>query len=290
MATLRKYSREEIAWLAAGYLRWRAKDLAERYAAHWGRPIAVGALRDLMRRHGHSSGRPPGIATGERWTVWSPDMIAWLRRYRPWNTLADTADQFNAYYGLGRSRYAIDGACQRNGIQRREQTTFAPGDVPWNKGLIGYQAGGAAAAYRFRPGAEPWTEVPVWTYVKQLDGYWKLKVRDKAGKGETRKDWIECHRLTWQGTHGPIPLGHVVVLLDGDPDQCLDPDNLACISRAALVRLNQLRWDALIPDRDLRRAAVTAAELFVAAHDAGKAAGMGSHRRRALIGVMGAFG
>ncbi len=75
--------------------------------------------------------------------------------------------------------------------------------------------------------------------------------------------------VVWERTHGPVPAGHCIVHLDGDPGNC-EIDNLACVRRAVLARLNQSRWRELPPDRDTRRAAVAAAELKQAAYDAAR--------------------
>lgn len=75
--------------------------------------------------------------------------------------------------------------------------------------------------------------------------------------------------VVWESNHGPVPGGHCVVHLDGDPANCR-LDNLACIPRAVLARLNQMRWRDLPADPGTRRAAVATATLKQAAHSAGR--------------------
>lgn len=83
--------------------------------------------------------------------------------------------------------------------------------------------------------------------------------------------------LAWEDAHGAVPEGHVVIRLDDDPT--LDePENLMCIPRAALIRLNVTSpIRDLPPDREVRRAAVQLAVLHQRSHDLGK----GFRRRRA---------
>lgn len=71
--------------------------------------------------------------------------------------------------------------------------------------------------------------------------------------------------VVWEKAHGPVPEGHCVVQLDGDPANCR-LGNLACIPRAVLVRLNQMRWRDLPADAATRRGAVATATLRQAAH------------------------
>ena len=75
--------------------------------------------------------------------------------------------------------------------------------------------------------------------------------------------------VVWEKAHGPVPDGHCVVHLDGDPANCR-LDNLACIPRAVLARLNQMHWRDLPADAAVRRAAVATATLKQAAHSAAR--------------------
>ena len=77
--------------------------------------------------------------------------------------------------------------------------------------------------------------------------------------------------VVWERAHGAVPAGHCIVHLDGEPANC-ELDNLACVRRAVLARLNQSRWRELPPDRDTRRAAIAAATLRQTAHDAARRA------------------
>jgi hypothetical protein len=284
----RTYTPGEIAWLAEGYKHWRAKELAERYAVRFGRPIAANSIRQLLNRRGFQCGRPRGLAKGEGLRTWTREQIAWLRRYRPHNTLADTTRQFNAYWGLGYTPSQLDGTCQRNGIHRQEDTRYQPGLTPWNKGLAGYDSGGRSHQTRFQAGRTPWTTLPVGSYCQDSEGYWRLKVSDAEQRpGFARRNWAHVHRLTWEAAHGPVPRGHAVVFVDGDPDHCLDPANLACISRAVLARLNQMGWTAA-RDPDARRALIALATLHQAAHDKARGAKLSRRERREAIPRMAA--
>lgn len=275
----RTYTPAEIAWLAEGYKHWRAKELAERYEAHFGRPIVSGNIRSLLNKRGLRSGRKRGLAKGERLRTWTPEQIAWLRRYRPHNSLADTTNQFNAYWGTGLRSGAIDGACARNGIQRQLDTRFQPGHQTWNTGMVGYDSGGRSHETRFQAGSTPWTHLPVGAHRCDSEGYWWLKVSDvERRSGRSRRNWRELHRLTWECAHGPIPRGHAVVFVDGDHDNCQDPANLACISRAVLARLNQMGWGQE-HDPQTRRALIALATLHQAAHTRARGAQLSRRER-----------
>jgi len=140
-------------------------------------------------------------------------------------------------------------------------------------------------------GNTPHTWQPIGSYRQAIKGgvaYWLVKVSDRdperADAANARlRDWRFVHRLVYETEVAPIPPGYVVILLDGDPDNCLDPGNLACLSRAELVRLNQMGWANLPTDRAVRRAAVARAQLIHAAHDAARRGGLSLQERRRLL-------
>lgn len=274
----------QLKWLAREYRQHRIPALTQRFNAHWGTDYCAAQIRNCLNRYQILSGRAPGFRPGERWVTWSPAMVAWLRQHRADDVIAVVTARLNARFGTAFKPNCVGAAAKRFGITAASDGRYAPGVVPWNTGLTGYDAGGRSAETRFRPGHSPQTEVPVWTYSQDPAGYWKLKVRDDAPSGFARRNWMYLHRLTWIGQHGPIPPGHVVVMVDGDPDHCLDLDNLACINRNELARLNQMGWRAL-RDPALRRAAIDLVRL----HCATIARTSGRRERKALVPPLGSF-
>jgi len=280
----RRYSEAEVLWLAAEYRQHRASVVAERYAKIWGRTVSAASVKCLLHARGYSSGRPPGMRAGEHWVTWSPEMVAWLRAHRSEAPIGLITARFNARFGLIYNARQIAATCKRNGIRARGDGRFAQGQTPWNAGLSGYSPGGRSAETRFRRGHIPWRTMPVGAYRTAPDGIWLVKVSDGAPPNYSRRDWREVHRLTWEGVHGPIPAGHVVVFLDGDPGHCLNIANLDCIPRGVLVRLNGSGWAELLPDLALRRAAIATARLSVASSKAcARIDGLSWRQRCALI-------
>jgi len=226
-------------------------------------------------------GRPPGpsITFTHRWT---PEEIAFLRTWRTHDTLAELARRFNRRFGTALSVSAVDGACTRYGIRAGWDGRFRPKEEPWNKGIKGYQAGGNAAATQFQPGNKPHTWAPVGTRVKLArEGYWKVKVAESPAPGRSRFGWVHEHRLIWEAAHGPQPPGTAIVFIDGDTDN-LSLDNLACVTRAELARLNQLGWRNL-RSPEARKALIAEAKLLTQAHRRARELGLNWGQRRRLI-------
>jgi hypothetical protein len=211
---------------------------------------------------------------------WTPEQIAWLRTYRLEHSIAETTDAFAERFGVRVSISAMHGACGRYDVTGR-QGHFRPGHATWNRGLTGYRT---SPATEFKPGNKPYNHRRVGEYRYVARYGWLLKVRETGAIGESRHDWVAVTRLTWMAHHGEIPAGHVVMILDGDPDNVLDIDNLACVSRGVLAYLNgKSDYANLPPDRALRRAAIAEATLRVTAHACARAAGLSAPEiRRAL--------
>jgi hypothetical protein len=289
----------QLDWLAQAYRVSRVPELTRRYNLRWGTDYTPAQIKGALTNHGLKSGRGTGLRKGELRPgegnrVYTDAEIAWLAKHYRRLDRGALAQQFAARFGRVVAPDALAQRCRYYDIRSGRTGCFEDGNEPWNKGLKGCQAGGRSSATRFRPGNHPPTTVPVGSYTQDPDGYWLLKVSDRdperADKANAHlRDWRFVHRLTYESHHGPIPAGHVVILIDGDKEACLDPANVACLSRAELARLNQAGFGDLPPDRALRRAAIARARLVTAAHEAARAAGFGLQERRRLLGGGGQF-
>lgn len=210
--------------------------------------------------------------------AYSPAELSWLKRHRASAPMSVVGPRFRARFGLNITDKALAMFCKRHGIHAGTDGCFVRGHTPWNLGA----SVRVSQRTEFRPGNRPSNMRVVGEY-RQVDGRWLLKVRETGAKGHSRHDWETVSRLTWSAHHGPVPKGHVVMVLDKDEDACLDIDNLACVSRAVLARANQDGYAELPPDRALRRAALAAAALRQAVWDAARSAGLSLYERRRLL-------
>lgn len=109
---------------------------------------------------------------------------------------------------------------------------FKPGQVPHNKGKKMPELTRAKIKTMFRPGNTPANA--------QHDG--ALSIRD-VGRRPTLylrlgpRKWVNYARYTWEQVYGPIPAGHVVTMIDGNPLNC-DISNLNLISRRENMERN----------------------------------------------------
>ena len=226
-------------------------------------------------------GRPRGPAPLPQ-HHWTAAEIDYLRARRTVYTLPELAERFNRHFGLALSVSAIEGTCARYGIRAGWNGCFQPGEHPWNIGLKGFNSGGRSAETQFKPGNQPQTQVPIGTRVKEAkEGYWKIKLADSPGPGLSRHGWAFEHRLLWEAAHGPQPPGTAIVFIDGDTDH-LALENLACVTRAELAKLNQLGWRKL-RSSEARRALIAEVRLLTVAHRRARELGLNWGQRRRLL-------
>lgn len=65
----------------------------------------------------------------------------------------------------------------------------------------------------------------------------ELAAIDGLSIGYPPRDWRPVHVLLWEEHRGPVPEGHAIVFRNGDRTD-IRLENLACISRAELMRRN----------------------------------------------------
>lgn len=134
---------------------------------------------------------------------------------------------------------------RRKGITdpRLVATQFHPGNVPWNAGHKGWQAGGRSAQTQFTPGMMPHNTHPLGglRVIKGKTGGSQLERKIGTQSGPPHLRWRSVHRLVWEAVHGPVPPGHIVVFKPGMKtlvEAEITLDKVDCISRAENARRN----------------------------------------------------
>lgn len=135
---------------------------------------------------------------------------------------------FNAEFGRDLTIDQIKAKCTRMGLKTGRTGCFKPGNIP-------HPDAGAKGPNRtsFVKGQKPQNWKPVGHVRFSRDTY-QIKVFDTGSKD----DFVPCQHLVWMLHNGPVPAGHIVILLDGDPAN-IDIENLRCIHRGANVIINK---------------------------------------------------
>jgi hypothetical protein len=167
---------------------------------------------------------------------WTPEQIQWIRREYLRLDLVNLTAAFNNVWGESVTVKQVRAAIRNRGITSGRTGQFtkeAPGrrknPVPKGDGPGRFKKGE-------RRGAAHRNYVPIGTERITRDGYIERKVTDDPALVPARR-WVPVHRIVWEEAHGPIPEGHALVFLDGDP-QNIALENLRCVHRGVLQRLN----------------------------------------------------
>ncbi len=193
---------------------------------------------------------------------------AWLRAFYPRYTIDETTRLFNDRFGTSLTREQVRNAANRFKCgPGKDPQRFAPGHVPHNKGRKGHYPPGSEKGW-FRKGQDPVNTRPLYSerWDRAGDGDSRTPVlmikvpgaapyvsQKRAGMHQ-RTRWVRKAVWIWEREHGPVPEGHAIVQLDGDPA------NLDCVPRATLAMLN-VPWAIPPAGRELNPVRVRIAQV-----------------------------
>lgn len=192
------------------------------------------AIRAFYSNHGIKRGRKaPGRGKG-RPTVWTKEMIAFLRDNFPKMSIAQLTEEVNITFGKNFGRDAVHAACGRYGISSGRTGRIESGAVPWNKGVKGYMGANATS---FKKGDMPANTREMYSERINRDGYVEIKVPEPNPYTTCASRFKHKHLWLYEQAHGPVPKGHAVIFADGN-NRNFSLENLVCVSRGELLLLN----------------------------------------------------
>lgn len=143
---------------------------------------------------------------------------------------------FNIKFGTNLSLDAIKGLCTRKGWKTGRTGAFEHGSKPWNTGTKGVCKGSNTS---FKKGQVPANLKPIGhERICPKDGHILIKVAEPNPYTSAKTRYRPKQHVVWEKENGEIPKGHIIRFLDGDNKNC-DPDNLACVTKAVNLRMNQ---------------------------------------------------
>ena len=206
------------------------------------------------------------MATYNRYTAEQQDF---LRTHCKEMSRQELAERFNAEFGTTKTARAIKSYCNLRGWNAGSDGRFQNGNRSWQTGLSKDEFKSHYSDDSFRKMTRPMMETQK-----------KWRIGDETMRHGfpmivTSIDYTLpfCKRLTfkrryvWEQAHGPIPPGHRIIHLDGDPLNC-ELDNLYCIPDKMVPVLNKNHW--LTGDREHTLAAIKLCELAIALNGAVK--------------------
>lgn len=157
---------------------------------------------------------------------------------------------FNKEFNLSMTVAQIKGAKARKKINSGLNGRFIKGQKPWNKGKKGYMGSNRTS---FKKGNIPANYMPVGSERVNGDDYVDIKIADP-------NIWKGKHILVWEEQHGTVPEGHAIIFGDRN-NRNFDIDNLICVTRAELLKMNQHRL--IQEDAELTKIGVKIADLHL---------------------------
>ncbi len=226
-----KYPDEVIEFARENVKGRRPVELAELLNAKFNMGFTPSKARALMYNHGLTNGLP-GKRKGEGKRLMKPKEEQFIFDNHKGTGHQAMADMVNATFGTSYTKEQIKSFYARNKLDSGLTGRFKKGHEPWNKGRQKDWKGGEDT--QFKKGNKPHNWVPIGSERITKDGYVQIKIQD----GQLQKNWRGKHILIWEKINGPLPKGHAIIFGDGDKRN-FEIDNLICVSRSQLARLNQ---------------------------------------------------
>ena len=149
---------------------------------------------------------------------WTETELEYLREIAKGKYISEIVELMSKKFNYSFRKTQIKSAMTKHKIKNGMKNKVPKGFEPWNKGL---QIGNSHIHNLKNVGDE---------YINS-DGFVMIKLDNP-----TR--WVHKHRYLYEQTFGEIPKDKVLIFLDGNK-QNLNLDNLKCITRKQLIKMNQ---------------------------------------------------
>ena len=250
---------ERVRWLRENYSKYSVSRTCDLFNQRFGTDIRIGQMRSANSNHGFGKANRRGSKTFKPWEE------GWLQHHLPLAPRKEVATAFEKVWGWKPKHDSLDRYVTKHGLQGAPNVgCFRKGQVPPNKGRKGYSPPGSEKGW-FKKGSVPANKKPLYAerWTRQRGGgapMIEINVPVENPYTGHKNFWIRKAVWVWmQANQRPVPEGHVIVQLDGDPANC-ELDNLDCVSKAVMARLNQ-KYSPAYAGREANPARVRLAQL-----------------------------
>ena len=150
---------------------------------------------------------------------WSDVELDYLRKIVKDRYIFEIAELMSIKFGYEFRKTQIKSIMAKHKITNNMKNKVPKGTEPWNKNL---KIGNSHIHNLKNTGDE---------YISSSSGFTMIKLDNP-----TR--WVQKHRYLYEQQFGEIPKGKILIFLDGNK-QNLNLDNLKCITRKQLIKMNQ---------------------------------------------------
>lgn len=261
MTRIYKYTKEHIDFVKENAEGRYNDELAEMFNKRFNTTVMTASKMNSFKSNRGIRSNVPRSRPRPNARLLTPEQDKFLRENVKGVSNKELAEMLNKKFGLSLTEQQINTYKCNWGLSSGLTGWFEKGEAPWNKGMKGIQIGGKET--QFKKGHRPLNYRPVGSErICSKDGYVIIKTQDE---GKYQERWRLKHIVVWEEAHGKIPDDHVIIFLDGDKTN-VNLENLACISRAEHVRMNQS--NLFSTDPELTKAGIQLARLNMRIVDA----------------------
>lgn len=255
----REYSDKQIDFLRTGYAAMGIPALTRAFNRKFGKKKKEGAIKAALKNRKITCGRTTGeLRKGStRILIINAKLqINFLKKNYPFYSQKDLVRKFNKRFNTTLTEQQIISFIHNHNIRCGRTGYFGKGKLPWNTGTKGLTHSNSTS---FKKGIIPANTRPLGSErVDTRDGYTLVKIVEPNPYTKAKTRFKHKQVVIWEREHGPVPEGMVVLFKDSDRNNCVE-ENLELISRAELVRLNQLQYRQAHPE--IKPALLTLAKL-----------------------------
>lgn len=246
-----KYPDEVSKFIEENVSGRTVKELTELTNKEKGTKFTYSKMKSYLTNHDLKTGTKGGNTKG-KFRIYPPEIQQFINDHYKGAGHQTMADLLNKTYGSSYTKDQIKNYYARHKLDSGLTGQFVKGQEIWNKGTKGLTGANKTS---FKKGNKSYNCVPLGTERISKDGYIQVKIQD----GHLQKNWRGKHILIWEKDNGPLPESHVIIFGDGNKRN-FDINNLICVSRAQLVRLNQYRL--IQKDAELTRTGIVIVDLI----------------------------
>lgn len=235
------YTGEHLEWLRKHYQRLTVPDLAIEFSRRFKVEKTPSQIRACLKNHKITCGGQVPKAGSHRIQLVSREELAWLKDQYINLTVPELTDQFNQRFDRNVTAHQLRALFNNHGIKCPRTGRFEPGKRSWNAGTKGVMKPNSGS---FQPGPRPDQEREMYAERQDKDGYTWIKIPERDPHFDRPYRWVLKHQWLWQQAGREIPPKHVLMFLDSNPAN-LSLDNIACIHRRVLSRLNHANYKAV---------------------------------------------
>lgn len=260
----KRYPVIQLVFLAINYPKMRVPELTAAFNLEFGTSKTEQQIKCTLGNWNIKCGRNCGFERGYS-RIFTPGQLKFIKSgYRKWNP-EELAIRLNKKFGTNFTAQQVRSRVHNQRIQSGRDCRFKKGHTPANKGIKGIFIPNSG---QFRKGHFPNNVKPLGHERIDSDGYVWVKVAEPNPYTGAMTRYKQKSQIVWEAAHGKVTMGHNLVYLDGDKRNC-SLQNLALVSDAELVRMNQMRVSDF--PAELRPSILAVARLKTAAFKAARA-------------------